>query len=115
MFAQVRRGAQAVHSERVGGSLHPRRAGGAPIRLHLDPAGQNRPGRSGPLGATTLAAPLHLGSVHLEKLWFLETASGFFVTGEGLRGWWGGEAAKLETPRRPGSRNKVELEEQPPR
>lgn len=31
--------------------------------------------------------PLHLGSVHLEKLWFLETASGFFVTGEGLGGW----------------------------
>lgn len=55
--------------------------------------------------------PLHLGSVHLEKDLFLEIATGSVR----YRGGAGGGATKLQTPRRPGLWNKVELEEQPPR
>lgn len=55
--------------------------------------------------------PLHLGSVHLEKDLFLEIATGSVRYRGGVEG----GTTKLQTPRRPGLWNKVELEEQPPR
>lgn len=99
-FAQVRRGAQAVQSLRVGGSP-PAPVCGAPFRPHLDPAGPRRPGGQGRSARPRLSPPPPWQRP--PELWFLEIATGFFVTGEG--GW--GGTAKLETPRRPGSWNKV--------
>lgn len=118
-----RAGASRLAQVGRGAGRPPRGAWGAPRPSQA--AGPPPPSCSGriwiPLAITAPAVraprpdhacrPLHLGSVHLERDLFLEIATGSVR----YRGGAGGGTTKLQTPRRPGLWNKVELEELPPR